>query len=177
MLITCEDDVAVKRISAQIAKRLQETAPSFHQQQITIDTNDSGRAEEDILPFAGCAGAVTISSRMGRGTDIKPETEEGLMVLRTYSTIPTVTKQEHGRQGRNGARGTCLDIIDYSAVKLTYEHYLRTHPERINAIFSEQSYHLEQKLAKNKRLGHPTPDKTKVAVQTPTHKRNLLKKS
>jgi hypothetical protein len=100
------------------------------------------------LPLAGLPGAVTISSRMGRGTDIVPQSDAGLMVIRTFPTIPRVAKQEYGRQGRNGRPGTCIDIINYAEVEKEYQTYLSSHSKRLNEILEEQLLHLEQKLEK-----------------------------
>lgn len=92
---------------------------------------------------------------MGRGTDIKPETEAGLMVLRTYPALPQITKQELGRHGRNGANGTCIDIINYEDIKREFERFIHKdspYKDRITQIMQEQKLHLEQNFAKHNEI-------------------------
>ncbi|HVT62057.1 MAG TPA: hypothetical protein VHD33_01025, partial [Legionellaceae bacterium] len=102
ILITCEDDKAVERLGYFIQQALGK------ERGIVIDINAKGLSEAEILKDAGNEGAVTISSRMGRGTDIRPyDLDLGLKVLRTYPATPEIVKQEQGRQGRNGAGGVC----------------------------------------------------------------------
>ncbi|WP_412754036.1 hypothetical protein [Legionella londiniensis] len=151
ILITCKDDKAVKRIAAAIQKKLKETEE--FKGTLTVDTNDSGKSESQVVPLAGKIGAVTISSRLGRGTDIKPESTKGLMVLRTYPAIPRVEKQERGRQGRNGALGTCQDIINYAEVLNEHKALYENHQERLLQIEKEQQQHLTKKLEKNSKRG------------------------
>ena len=118
--MTCKDDSQVKRIYEAIAAQLRAQGV----QDITLieDTNDKGKEESEIVPLAGNIGTVTISARMGRGTDIKPKPakdgqEHGLFVMRTYPASARVTKQELGRQGRNGKLGRCITLLDYSEIK------------------------------------------------------------
>ena len=152
MLITCADDIAVKRIAKKLREEL--IKYKFNLDNFIVDTNDSGKPESAIVPLAGRVGAVTVSSRMGRGTDIKPETKAGLMVIRTYPSSPHVEKQERGRQGRNGAEGSCQDIINYTDVHKQYEAIMKDSKKtglakRLAEIFSEQQQHLEEKLLKH----------------------------
>ena len=94
--MTCEDDIAVKRIAAAITEKLGKRTQKI----VITDTNDSGKLERDIVPLAGKLNRITVSSRLGRGTDIKPDGETGLYVLRTYPSKSRIVKQEEGRQGR-----------------------------------------------------------------------------
>jgi hypothetical protein len=153
ILLACRDDIEVKKIFASIKQTLEQKKIKRDLSTFIVDTNDSGLAESEIVPLAGAVGKIIISSRLGRGTDIQPETDRGLMVLRTYPTTPRVRKQELGRQGRNGAKGTCIDIIDYSDVKKQYETYLRSpRKDRIAVIMAKQLEHLENKLEKHDRI-------------------------
>lgn len=149
LLITCEDDIAVKKLAKKIQDKLKVLEPGYEFNSFIIDTNDSGKAESEIVPYAGRNGAVTISSRLGRGTDIKPDSLDGLIVLRTYPTSPRVTKQEYGRQGRNGAAGRCQDIIDFDVIKKHYADFSRVDATRLAAIRNEQIRHLDNKLTKH----------------------------
>jgi hypothetical protein len=152
ILVTCDDDIEVKKLFKLIQQEIKTQQLDIDLARFIQDTNDSGLAESDIVPKAGAAGKITISSRMGRGTDIKPETERGLMVLRTYPTLPQITKQESGRQGRNGAQGTCIEIIDYSEVLKEYGHFTQEanpHKLRLEAIMQEQKLHLQEKFQKH----------------------------
>jgi hypothetical protein len=143
ILITHRDDISVKALSALVKEKLQARDTTRNvDDYVIVDTNDSGKSERDIVPLAGAAGRVTFSSRMGRGTDIKPNSEQGLFVIRTYPAIPRVTKQELGRQGRNGAAGQALDIIDYESVLQQYQKFERSpYQTRLEAIFKEQDTH------------------------------------
>ena len=155
ILMTCEDDIAVKQMATLVKQELEQRGV-FNPDNFIIDTNDSGLAESEVVPRAGAAGKITISSRMGRGTDIKPETEEGLMVLRTYPTLPQIVKQETGRQGRNGAKGTSIDIINYSDVLKEHKKYTKKDsPQQIRLaeIMHEEEQHLAQKLQKHINIG------------------------
>ena len=169
LLITCEDDIEVKRIAECVRRTLLQLNPSFDVSAITVDTNDSGIDENDIVPKAGRVGAITFSARMGRGTNIIPETEAGLMVIRTYPAPPSVTKQERGRQGRNGACGTCVDVINYAEVTRHYREYLRSSPKRFQEILNEQTLHLNQKLAKYERLGRKRPGTLEKSEDIPRY--------
>jgi len=145
ILITCENDKAVKRLGELLQKSLNQ------ERAIVIDTNAQGLKEEEILKKAGLQGAITISSRLGRGSDIKPyDTEQGLKVIRTYPATPEIVKQEQGRQGRNGAGGECQDIINYSAVNEELRAY-SDHPDFKTMLDAERE-HLEVKLAKHQML-------------------------
>ena len=155
MLITCQDDIEVKKIAELIRIRMSHSAVPYNfKDSVIIDTNDSGIPEKKIVEKAGEPGKVTISSRMGRGTDIKPNTPEGLFVLRTYPTIPRVTKQELGRQGRNGKKGTCIDIINYEQINNDYTAFSSgKNKDRLNYIMSMQARHLQTKFRKHNNIG------------------------
>lgn len=146
VLITCEDDREVAALGALVLQAL-----ANHEPKVVIDTNASGLSEADILKDAGQRGAITISSRLGRGSDIVPyERKSGLKVLRTYPATPEVVKQEEGRQGRHGAGGTCQDIINYNAVAVQ----LHIFEEDVNfkERFKYETLHLEEKIQKHNRL-------------------------
>lgn len=148
MLITCKDDIEVKHLHQAIALEV-----SKRKLNITLikDTNDSGKVEAEIVPIAGEIKSVTLSSRMGRGTDIKPKSDRGLYILRTYLASTRVTKQEIGRQGRNGACGVSETIIDLAALHQDYAHY-ESIPERklqLDKILNYEITHLEAKIAKH----------------------------
>ena len=142
ILITCKDDKAVAHLGALIQKALGE------KRSMVIDTNAKGFSEEEIVKDAGKKGAITISSRMGRGTDIKPfDKELGLKVIRTYPATPEIVKQEQGRQGRNAAGGICQDIINYAAVQEELDKY--ANKKRFIELFALEKDHLEEKLKKH----------------------------
>lgn len=167
ILITCKDDIAVKRLAEKIKLKL--TGTDFDlENKFIVDTNDSGKAESDIVPLSGKKKVVTISSRMGRGTDIKPESTEGLMVLRTYPAPTNVVKQEHGRGGRNGAKAICQDILNFKEILDEYKKYQKT-PElkkRLDDIYEQQKEHLEKKLKKHENLKPNKFDWLKDATDT-----------
>jgi hypothetical protein len=156
VLITCDDDIAVKRLSKKIATQLAEQHPQIWQRLqrdglFIEDTNDKGISENSIVPLASRAGAITISSRMGRGTDIKPVSELGLLVLNTNITKPRTRKQRDGRQGRNGHPGEVKEIINFT--QICYEfHRIRQNEalsSRLDAIIEREREHLRAKLEKH----------------------------
>lgn len=155
ILITCKDDIEVRKIAKKIKNKL-ELFPDYELKNFIIDTNDSGKPESEIVPFAGRDGAVVISSRMGRGTDIKPNSPKGLIVLRTYPAHTRVTKQEYGRQGRNGAAGSCQDIFNLKTIGERYDNLSKSHSLRLEEIYQQQSSHLDEKLKKH---AHTNPNK------------------
>ncbi|KTD13224.1 hypothetical protein [Legionella jamestowniensis] len=149
LLHACKDDPAVKRLSRKIGKELE--VRGYPLDQFLVDTNDSGKQESEVLPLAGRIGAVSNSSRLGRGTDIKPQSPKGLGVIRSYPADPDVEKQERGRQGRNGAQGFCVDVINFRAIQKEFATYMKSaHAPRLNAIYEEQALHLSHKLQKHK---------------------------
>lgn len=160
ILITCRDDGEVKRLKKLVKKRIKEhnrVHPDkfFDPNKIISFTNGDGKQESDILPLAAKQGVVTFSARLGRGTDIpvkKKVVIEGLHVLRTYPDVPEVVKQERGRQGRYGSKGSCQEIIDYTAVEKAYEAYQKSPglSRRIQEIIETEKYHLKAKLQKQK---------------------------
>ena len=140
ILITCEDDKAVEHLGNLLKKALPD-------KNMVIDTNATGISEADILKNAGKNGAITISSRLGRGSDIRPANPDlGLGVIRTYPAIPEVVKQEQGRQGRQGQVGVCQDILNYAAIKKDLDKY--KDDEQFNKFLERETLHLEAKLAK-----------------------------
>lgn len=148
ILITCKDDIEVKRLFRAVSRKLRPA----ERVQLIEDTNEKGIQEKDIIQHAKLSGKTTFSARLGRGTDIKPDSEAGLLVLRTYPSKPRIIKQEIGRQGRNGANGACQDILDYSAIKTQYDRYGRSDfASLLLQVRAEQSEKLEKKLAKHRK--------------------------
>ncbi len=150
ILVTCANDSEVVRISNALHEIIKNDNEWKLQRTVTADTNDSGKAEQEMLEPAGAMGAVTISARMGRGTDIKPKGKKGLVVLRTDALeTPEVEKQERGRQGRNSMLGDCYDVLDDRKITLLYNK-IKDFP-RVQEIYEQQRQHLEHKLAKRKK--------------------------
>ncbi|WP_367608266.1 hypothetical protein [Legionella sp. W05-934-2] len=150
-LLVSEDDIAVKALSSRLAQLL----PKEMVQKLICDTNDSGQLESDILPLAGKAGAIVNSSRMARGTDIKPETEAGLLVIRANANIPRFAKQSGGRQGRNGAKGVLIDIIDFAKIKQSFQHFEQSNDYalRLKQLMEREALHLKKKIEKHQKRG------------------------
>ena len=145
ILIACEDDKSVERLGNLIKLALD------GQRDVLIDTNAQGLSESEVVKDAGKPGAITISSRMGRGTNIEPSDRElGLKVIRTYAAAPEIEKQEKGRQGRNAAGGVCVDIINYAPIKAEAEKYLLANEERFQVMLAYETEHLELKLNKHR---------------------------
>ena len=153
MLITCKDDIEVKRLYQLVKDKIQ--AQRIPGLTLIRDTNDSDKTEADIVPIAGAIGSVVFSSRMGRGTDIKPESQEGLFVLRTYLASARVTKQELGRQGRNGKRGVCQTIINIDALNKEYDVFQQMEggQELLDKLLEYETKHLDAKIIKHQKKG------------------------
>jgi len=153
MLVTCKDDIEVKELYRMVQQKIKSSQPLGLM--LIRDTNDSGKSEADIVPLAGRIGCVVFSSRMGRGTDIKPEGQEGLFVLRTYLASARVTKQELGRQGRNGRPGVCQTIINVEDLNAEYLAYgkLDGGQEVLNRLLNYEADHLDAKIEKHKKKG------------------------
>lgn len=158
-LVTCEDDNEVKRLGNAVKAYLIENHPDYKFDNFVIDTNESGKSEQDIIPHAGRKGAVTFSARMNRGTDIKPDADvidKGLLVVRTYvAKNKRLEKQEEGRQGRNGAVGVSVDIIDFSKVFQKHEFFMAssTFREQYQDVFAKQRMRFNHKLQKTVKPG------------------------
>lgn len=150
ILITCKDDIAVEEFYKLLRVKLQQLGLDETKRPLYKDVNSSGKSEADVVPSAGKVGAITISSRMGRGTDIKPEVKSGLRVIRTYPDILRTVKQEFGRQGRNGEAGFCQDIFDYGEVERAYNAYKAKYTQELANIEGIEQAKLTAKLDKHK---------------------------
>jgi hypothetical protein len=187
ILITCENDEKVKELHKLVAKKLEENVgepkdglikatSGSNEFQLYADTNDSGKNEKDIVPISGEAKKVTFSARMGRGTDIKPKTDDGLFVIRSYPADTRVAKQEWGRQGRNGNKGKIVDVYDYSVIETLANKFNKEGGGQVNSqddqidsssdsaekkawdkIYKQEKEHLKGKLKKSKQEGKMTP--------------------
>ncbi|MFT4060114.1 MAG: hypothetical protein QM652_11275 [Legionella sp.] len=147
-LVITEDDLAVKALS-NCQRRL---LPENRVTKLICDTNDSGQSENEIVLQAGKPGVIVISSRMARGTNIQPETKEGLLVIRANPNIPRFAKQGGGRQGRNGAKGVLIDIIDYAKIQDEYQNFLTSKDSlRLAQLMERERHHLNKKFAKHQR--------------------------
>ncbi|MDF1758077.1 MAG: hypothetical protein P1U74_07240 [Legionellaceae bacterium] len=145
VLITCVDDEEVEQLGKLIAERLPEG------RNLLVDLSANGVAESEIVKTAGLIGAITISSRVGRGTDITPyDKEQGLRLIRAYAVHPRDTKQEQGRQGRYDAGGVCQEIINYAEIEEKFEKYKEN--EEFNKLLAFEVEHLNVKLAKHESM-------------------------
>jgi hypothetical protein len=150
MLIVCEDDDAVKNLAAKLQTALQ----AHHcAGRLFIDTNDSGKREKAILPLIAKSGVVTLSARLGRGSNPKPESEEGLFVVGSYPCGDRRRTQRQGRQGRKGAKGTYQEIFCYGPVEQAYQSLMKSqvYQAPLQAILQEQEQALEKERQANPR--------------------------
>ncbi len=151
MLITCQDDKQVRRFYQAVYAML-----DINNALLTLcDTNDTGKTESEIVPLAGLVGQAVFSARMGRGTDIQPKTEKGLFVLSTHLASARITKQERGRQGRNGAAGIYQSIVDVNELLNEYQIYaaLPQEKQRLVDLLIYEEQHLAKKIAKHQQKG------------------------
>lgn len=170
-LIHCQNDAAVKNLSKAINARLDQlrNKGAVIDLDFYVDTNDTGISENEVTASSGRKNRVTISSRMGRGTDIKldPDCEDGLFVLRTYPAPVDIEKQEEGRGGRNGAKAKSIDIINYEEIQNQYTYYSKNNGDLFNKFYHEQNFKLENKIKKQKNSPKKYPPKW---WSTTTHK-------
>lgn len=177
-LISCQDDEAVERIASALKEagvNLSEDlrdAEELHPKFI-IDTNKTGRTEEEVLPFANRPGSITISSRMGRGTDIKLLNKDSWLIqVGTHPEIPRIEKQRRGRQGRNGAMGLTVNIYNNSDIQKDY-HALKDKPG-FNDLYEDERAHLEQKFQKHQTLKKTNKKNWKTLFENPQLQTNYL---
>lgn len=145
ILIACENDNAVKDIAEEVKK----VKKDDNKKEFIIDTNDQGKNESEIIELAKQVNKVTFSSRLSRGTDIKPEGKKDLLVLRTYPADSDTEKQENGRSGRQGAQGQCQDIINYQDIQNQITALSKDQKELFNKFLESETEKLNKKL-KNK---------------------------
>lgn len=151
ILIACEDDLMVKQLYDKVNKY-------FYTKNIDIifyaDTNDSGKKEHEVIPLVEKNKHVIFSARMGIGTNILPESEDGLVLIRTYPAHSRLREQEFGRPARYGAKGICIEVIDFSQIEkevncfesslsyseqfnVAYQNKLKSFDNTVDVIYSE----------------------------------------
>jgi hypothetical protein len=86
---------------------------------IQIITGEEVDTEMDKkINLAGKGNMITVSTPMsGRGTDIKPNHEEGLYTILMSVFNNRETAQVEGRSGRNGAKGKTISLINANNAK------------------------------------------------------------
>jgi|GEM_PF-3108443 preprotein translocase subunit SecA len=148
LLIVCQDDAEASKIHEKVVQTLaQDNTKNDVIAKIRLDLNSQNKKESDLLDEAGRMGSVTFSARMGRGTDIKPKTDKGLKVIRTYLAAKRITKQERGRQGRNGQVGTHQDILNWSLIEKEYQKYERWDQKLVQDTIKKQTEKLKKRYS------------------------------
>lgn len=150
-LIDCENDADVKTLSKAIGAVCQvwdeHYKPAEH---FIVDTLDTGQSEADFLHEAGKKGSVLYSARVGRGTDIRCDHEQGLFVIETGGKPKRKSKQIRGRQARHGDPGTIQAIIDFGCIQNQYDDWMNSPlKSRFEHVLNECRVHLDQKIAKH----------------------------
>ncbi|MDP3559357.1 MAG: hypothetical protein Q8R79_03275, partial [Legionellaceae bacterium] len=140
-LIHCENNQMVSRIYAALQKH----ADYPFQKKWIEDSHANGHSEEQTIQDIE-ENTWVISARMTRGTDIPLE----LGVIQTFAGAPHDNKQACGRQGRQGAPGGYIAIINYSLIQKEYAGYQQKNPPLVSTIFEEEKQHLQGKLKKPK---------------------------
>lgn len=148
ILILCRDDKEVTRIYRAVVERLSQRGHADMADRVILDLNAKAKDESELVDIAAKTGFVTLSSRMGRGTDIKPDSEYGLMVIRTYLAAKRITKQESGRQGRNGQQGVYQAILNDSQIKRDYENFKQQYPHLVEKYEKALQKKIEARRAK-----------------------------
>lgn len=77
-----------------------------------------GKSEEHVISTAGKNEFITLANQsLGRGTDIEPEHEQGLLVINTCTTLtPRELRQIQGRAARKDDPGQFISIIDAETI-------------------------------------------------------------
>lgn len=143
ILILCQNDAEASKIHEKVVQTLAQDTKNIAK--IHLDLNSQNKKESDLLDEAGRIGSVTFSARMGRGTDIKPKIDKGLKVIRTYLAAKRITKQERGRQGRNGQVGTSQDILNWSLIEKAYQRFERWDQKLVQDTIKEQTEKLKKR--------------------------------
>ncbi|MDF1828226.1 MAG: hypothetical protein P1U39_08115 [Legionellaceae bacterium] len=151
ILVLCPDDASVKIFSN--ALNTSDTTST-----VIEDTNDGQRTENDVIRMAhgdrkvSDPGAITLSARMGQGTDIElsPDLyDSGLFVVTLGSRERFSHKQGHGRQGRMGFAGAVQDIYDITEIEAQWRLYQERYSELLDLAMDWENRHLQEKIAKH----------------------------
>lgn len=106
--------------------------------------------EAQVVAQAGQTGMITVSTPMlGRGTDIKPQSQNGLHVISTSIAGEREYCQHVGRSGRNGAHGSSRLILqtdDLAPYCQRHNLPLPTEPQQIEPVIQD----IRLELATNK---------------------------
>lgn len=144
ILIDCENDAEVKIIAEKLKQKLPPHISLY------ADTNDKGKLESEVIPLVQKASHVVVSARMGRGTNILPETIAGLFLICAYAASPRHKKQSFGRPARYGHQGEAVQVINYASILAGREWLVSqlNYSARYNALYQEQLIRFKSKLVK-----------------------------
>ena len=152
VLLICDSDAEVLRISQEVTKKLKEINQTY---QVLVDTNDSGTPQAEILAQAAKDYCVTVSAKISRGSDISPQNPSGLHVLCTSALEARALKQAYGRTGRQGAAGSCESVIDVDKQNGRWDALNNSElTELRNSIYRDEANHLEDKKNKHRVQNH-----------------------
>ena len=144
VLVICDSDAEVLRISQEIQAKLQEPY------KVLVDTNAGVTPEATILKQAAMDYCVTVSARISRGSDISLQNELGLHVICTSALQVRAHKQAEGRTGRYGAKGSCVSVIDVEVQNKRWNLLLNNElAPRMDAIYRTEKEHLSEKIKKH----------------------------
>ncbi|MDF1758478.1 MAG: hypothetical protein P1U74_09315 [Legionellaceae bacterium] len=144
ILALCPDDSSVKFFTKQLRSN----------SRVISDTNDIKLSENEVIRSKAIAdpGVITLSSRMGQGTDIEMSDtlyDKGLVVVTIGTRERLARKQARGRQGRMGFAGDIQDIYDMNAIDSEWDVYFQSHPDLLDKIYQWENRHLHEKMAKH----------------------------
>lgn len=118
VLLVCKDINQARAMEGQLLTDYQ--AKGMTVQLVTGEETEETR--QRLIDQAGQPNTLTIStSLLGRGTDINPQHEQGLLVIQAYPDSERTTRQITGRAARNGKVGRYVAIYDVDGLPYHYE--------------------------------------------------------
>ncbi|MCK4870113.1 MAG: hypothetical protein KAS93_03285 [Gammaproteobacteria bacterium] len=148
MLVICKDIPSASQMHNELQNSQQLQGYTVQ----LVDGRQDADVERELIANASQNKTITIATPiLGRGTDIIPESEDGLFVVQTFVDTHRATSQIRGRAGRQGEFGKTQEICSVGAMKKAvgserifpeYQQladYLRSDAESLAAVARDRS--------------------------------------